>query len=154
MVVKGDFATYSFFYLQKPFARLQASGFGNQLSLVEHLVWDQGVAGSNPVFPIKTDRGQPGRAIIASLKSSLSCLGSSCKPFFSLIFSVALKCYVLSKIWNDSVIVILRERCGSNPQGAIMCQKGRKKLLPLFSRYSVLECEGFLVVMCWPPQSE
>ena len=29
MVVKVDFATYSFFYLQKPFARLQASGFGN-----------------------------------------------------------------------------------------------------------------------------
>ena len=26
--------------------------FGKWLSLVEHLVWDQGVAGSNPVFPI------------------------------------------------------------------------------------------------------
>ena len=25
--------------------------FGKWLSLVEHLVWDQGVAGSNPVFP-------------------------------------------------------------------------------------------------------
>ena len=25
---------------------------GMWLSLVEHLVWDQGVAGSNPVFPI------------------------------------------------------------------------------------------------------
>ena len=25
---------------------------GKWLSLVEHLVWDQGVAGSNPVFPI------------------------------------------------------------------------------------------------------
>ena len=25
--------------------------YGKQLSLVEHLVWDQGVAGSNPVFP-------------------------------------------------------------------------------------------------------
>jgi hypothetical protein len=24
---------------------------GKWLSLVEHLVWDQGVAGSNPVFP-------------------------------------------------------------------------------------------------------
>ena len=27
---------------------------GKWLSLVEHLVWDQGVAGSNPVFPMKT----------------------------------------------------------------------------------------------------
>ena len=35
---------------------------GNQLSLVEHLVWDQGVTGSNPVFPIKTD-WLAGRAI-------------------------------------------------------------------------------------------
>ena len=25
--------------------------FGKWLNLVEHLVWDQGVAGSNPVFP-------------------------------------------------------------------------------------------------------
>jgi hypothetical protein len=25
--------------------------YGKWLSLVEHLVWDQGVAGSNPVFP-------------------------------------------------------------------------------------------------------
>ena len=25
--------------------------FGTWLSLVEHLVWDQGVAGSNPVVP-------------------------------------------------------------------------------------------------------
>ena len=73
---------------------------------------------------------------------------------FCLIFSVALKCYVLSKIWNDSVIIMLRERCGSNPQGAIMCQKGRKKLLPPFSRCSVLTCEGFLLVMCWPVQSK
>ena len=30
---------------------------GKWLSLVEHLVWDQGVAGSNPVFPTSKNRG-------------------------------------------------------------------------------------------------
>ena len=31
---------------------LVATSYGVWLSLVEHLVWDQGVAGSNPVTPI------------------------------------------------------------------------------------------------------
>ncbi len=30
---------------------LGRANYGKWLSLVEHLVWDQGVAGSNPVFP-------------------------------------------------------------------------------------------------------
>ena len=33
------------------FESLRAHQFGKWLNLVEHLVWDQGVAGSNPVFP-------------------------------------------------------------------------------------------------------
>ena len=34
------------------FESLRAHHFiGKWLNLVEHLVWDQGVAGSNPVFP-------------------------------------------------------------------------------------------------------
>ena len=36
---------------------------GKWLNLVEHLVWDQGVAGSNPVFPtmryLKTSQRSP-----------------------------------------------------------------------------------------------
>ena len=33
------------------FESLRAHHFEKWLNLVEHLVWDQGVAGSNPVFP-------------------------------------------------------------------------------------------------------
>ena len=33
------------------FESLRAHHIGKWLNLVEHLVWDQGVAGSNPVFP-------------------------------------------------------------------------------------------------------
>ena len=33
------------------FESLRAHHNGKWLNLVEHLVWDQGVAGSNPVFP-------------------------------------------------------------------------------------------------------
>ena len=34
-----------------PVGRAIFINIGKWLSLVEHLVWDQGVAGSNPVFP-------------------------------------------------------------------------------------------------------
>ncbi len=33
------------------FCNFQSDHIGTWLSLVEHLVWDQGVAGSNPVVP-------------------------------------------------------------------------------------------------------
>ena len=42
--------------------------FGKWLSLVEHLVWDQGVAGSNPVFPTTKTYGD-----IAQLGERLPC---------------------------------------------------------------------------------
>ena len=40
--------------IESTLVRIQSScTIGMWLRLVEHLVWDQGVAGSNPVIPIK-----------------------------------------------------------------------------------------------------
>ena len=44
---------------------------GKWLSLVEHLVWDQGVAGSNPVFP--TIKKEKENGDLAQLGERLPC---------------------------------------------------------------------------------
>jgi hypothetical protein len=49
---------------------------GMWLSLVEHLVWDQGVAGSNPVIPT-TQKRRPSKGLLFIL------------PFFSMRLAIS-----------------------------------------------------------------